>query len=76
MHQLVREVLASTFYLSAISSQNPRMDGLEVCYEQLWYGATLISRQWILHCVPILGRWENSQNCAKKCDHALIWESP
>jgi len=23
----------------------------------------------------ILGSWENAQNCAKKCDGALIWQA-
>jgi len=41
------------------------MDGSGVYYEQLGYGATLVSRLWILRRAPILGGLENAQNRAE-----------
>ena len=44
-----------TFIWKAQASSRARMDGLGVCYEALGYGATLISRHWILRCAPYFG---------------------
>ena len=56
----------SPFFLLALRSQNQRMDGLWVCYEQLGYGVILISHDWILHLIPCFpGNDEITPNFAK-----------
>jgi len=52
------------FYLGDLGSQNPRTDGSEVRYKELGYGATLISRHWILHRAPYF--WGIGK-CSKSC---------
>jgi len=49
---------------------------LGICYEQLgvWCYFDIQSLDSLLR-TPVWGRWENAQNCAEKCDCALIWES-
>ena len=62
------------FYLGTPSSQNPQMDGWDYVTNSQGYGASLISRHWILRHTPYFeGRWENVQNLAEKYDDALIW---
>ena len=61
------------FFLLALRSQNQRMDGSWVCYEQLGYGVVSISHDWILRPVPLfLGRWGNCLKFCRKFDGAVI----
>jgi len=49
-------------YLHDVNSQNQRMDGSEVYYEQLGYNASLISHHWILRRALLFwGDWKIPQ---------------
>ena len=66
--------LSLSLSLGALSSQNLQMDGFMVCHVQfglvlLWYPAI-----GFFATLPVLVRWENAQNWAKKCVDALIWQ--
>jgi len=53
--------------LLMLSSQNQRMDGWSVFYEQLGFGVALISRDWIRRLVPLFsGRWANCPKFRRK----------
>jgi len=59
--------------LLMLSSQNQRMDGSSVFYEQLGFGVALISRDWFVASFPYFrGDGQIAPNFAEKCDVALI----
>jgi len=60
-------------YLGDVSSQNRRMDGSGVCYEQLGVRASLISRHWILHRDPPF--WGEMGKCHKNVRVLAFGES-
>jgi len=67
--------LVSLFFsLLALRSQNQRMNGSRVYYEQLGAWCNFNIRDWILRPVPLFsGRWRNWPKFCQKFYGALSW---